>query len=172
MARTPRMPGTRVRRIGQELYSDREALTLREQPSDWKPRARPIPSFGLDPYEAADGIDPANAALGKYLQALLDAVHGKTVTTPIYGTVGTEAALIVQGNGNRSWLFIQNLDAANVLYVGVGYSPTEATGLRLGSQGIAFEPAKVPIEDIYLLGSAGDTDFLVITGVPALQEGV
>lgn len=142
--------------------SDRSVLSRSDVPADWKPRARQIPSFDIDPYAAATG-DPE--ALAKYLDQLINAVAGRMDVSVTYGTATTIAGIALEGNQNRNYLFVQNLSAAQVLVVGVNYAPTITTGVRLGSQGIAFEPAKVPVGDIYLIADA-DCEYIVLSGTP------
>lgn len=97
-------------------------------------------------------------------KALLYAIQRKGNFIPIYGTVGTTPVLIRPAE-ERTYLIVQNTSAANTLFVGIGYQPLitagGATGLQLNAGGGAYEPAVIPPQDIWLVGSGAGTAFVV-----------
>jgi hypothetical protein len=97
-------------------------------------------------------------------RSLLYGVQRKANFMPLFGTVGTVAQLIRPAE-ERTYIIIQNTSAANQLIVGIGYAPvnngTSVTGLILAANGGNYEPSAIPQGDIWLLGSAANTGFVV-----------
>jgi len=110
---------------------------------------------------------PSQALMDQFpepTRSLIYAAQRKADFIPLFGTVGTEPILVRPAEA-RTYLIVQNTSAANQLFVGVGYQPTNngtsVTGLILAANGGNFEPAAIPQGDIYLLGSAAGTGFVV-----------
>jgi len=97
-------------------------------------------------------------------RSLIYASQRKGNFQSVVGTVGT-TAILARPAENRTYIIIQNTSAANILFIGVGYQPTNngtaITGLILAANGGNFEPAVIPQEDIYVLGNAAGTSFVI-----------
>lgn len=74
-------------------------------------------------------------------------------------SVGSTVATLIRRQEDRLYLLIQNTDAANKIYLGIGYQPSSTTGIVL-TAGTVYEPFQVPDNDIFVLGSAAG-----VTGV-------
>ena len=97
-------------------------------------------------------------------RSLIYASQRKGNFQSVVGTVGA-TAILARPAESRTYLIVQNTSAANILFVGVGYQPTNngttITGLILAANGGNFEPSVIPQEDIYLLGNAAGTSFVI-----------
>jgi hypothetical protein len=96
--------------------------------------------------------------------SLLNGIYQKVDVQQTYGTVGTQAVLVRKAEG-RIYLLIQNTSLANQLFVAFGYAPSivagGATGFLLAPNGGSIEPKCIPQQDIWLLGSAAGTQFVL-----------
>jgi hypothetical protein len=126
------------------------------------PNARGSSGAGLAPNSA-----PSQAlmnTLPEPWRTLLYGIQRKASFIPLFGTVGTTAVLVRPAE-ERTYIIIQNTSAANQLIVGIGYQPvnngTSVTGLILAANGGNYEPSAIPQGDIWLLGSAANTGFVV-----------
>lgn len=80
---------------------------------------------------------------------------GRFFTQIIFSYV-TGVVQLILPQAERSYLLIQNLDAAANLFVGFGLQPTTTVGLKI-IPGTAFEPYVVPSNDIFICGDANGT---------------
>ena len=110
---------------------------------------------------------PSQAASDRfqgYESELLKATQRKGSYIPLYGTVGTSPVLVRPAE-SRIYLIIQNTSVANQLIVGVGFQPvnngTSVAGLILAANGGNFEPAVIPQQEIWLLGSGAGTGYTI-----------
>jgi len=146
----------------QEFQRERpgEALpdTLYGGPPPWAARGS-VDNSGGDVGRA--GPTTAESQLGEPWSTLLRGVQRKGNLTPQYASVSTTAVL-VRPMEDRLYIIIQNTSLANTLYVGVGYPPTTVTGVLLAANGGAYEPTVVPQQEIWLLGSAANTTFVIL----------
>lgn len=117
------------------------------------------------------GLRPASvesASLARSLPepwaSLIWAAQRKGNFISLFGVVGTSPQLI-RSSEERTYLIVQNTSAANQLFVGIGYAPvnngTSVTGLILAANGGNYEPSVIPQQDIWLLGSAANTGFVL-----------
>lgn len=97
-------------------------------------------------------------------RSLMYGIQRKGNFIPITGSVGT-TPILARAAEERTYVIIQNTSAANQLFVGVGYQPVNTgagvTGLILAANGGNFEPGVIPQQDIWLLGSAANTLFVM-----------
>jgi hypothetical protein len=97
-------------------------------------------------------------------RSLVYAAQRKGDFIPIFGVVGT-VALLIRSSESRTYFIIQNTSAANQLFIGVGYPPVNngvsVTGLILAANGGNYEPSVIPQGDIWVLGSAANTGFVM-----------
>ena len=103
--------------------------------------------------EAAGGTTGADGQPD--MAALLYAMQGKAkFVQQIYAY--TTAPQLILPEANRTYFFIQNLDAAANLLVGFGVVPegVAGKGVKIIAGGF-YEPFRVPQNDIYIAGSAG-----------------
>jgi hypothetical protein len=104
------------------------------------------------------------AGLEEPYKTLVNATLRKGEYIPIIGVVGT-VAILARPRESRIYMIIQNTSVANVLYVGIGFQPTTtaagSTGLILAANGGNYEPQVFPQGDIWLLGSAANTQFVM-----------
>lgn len=77
--------------------------------------------------------------------------QGYFMTEPFNAT--TEVQLL-RPFESRTYLFIQNIDTVNDIILGFGNAPTGNDGLVL-PPGAAYEPFTIPINEIYIISSAG-----------------
>lgn len=68
---------------------------------------------------------------------------------------------VIRPEENRRYLFIQNTDGANNLFVGFGFEPSAINCVLIGPGGF-YEPLWVPQNDIQMLGSAAGTNGTLI----------
>lgn len=74
----------------------------------------------------------------------------------------TTAPTLVLPRQDRTYLIIQNLDAAANLFVGPSFKPDGVNGIGLRvAPGAAYEPFEVPQNDIWLAGSAPGNCFII-----------
>lgn len=79
-------------------------------------------------------------------------------------TAGTASA-VLRPEEPRSYLFVQNTHATQILYVGFGFVPTTTTGMQIGPQGF-YEPYFIPDNDIQILGSGAGTTGILLYATP------
>jgi hypothetical protein len=140
--------------------------TQRAEPLPKGLQGGPIPDLQSRRNSGVVGVQ--SAALGNGLpepyRSLLYGIQRKGEYVPIVGVVGT-VAILARPREERTYLIVQNTSVANTLFVGVGYAPantgTGITGLILAANGGNYEPAVIPQGDIWLLGSAANTQFVV-----------
>lgn len=79
-----------------------------------------------------------------------------------FTTAATQTQLLPYREG-RSYLFIQNHDAANDMYVTFGVRASAANAVKIPAGGF-YEPYNTPCNDVYVIGSAVGTVGMVIEG--------
>lgn len=78
-------------------------------------------------------------------------------------TVSDVEAIKIQDFLLRKFMLIQNNSAMGTLFVGFGWIPTANNSMVL-EPGTGFEPYRYPINDIWVLASAPNTDGILIFG--------
>lgn len=78
-------------------------------------------------------------------------------------TVSDVEAVKIQDFLLRKFMLIQNNSALGTLFVGFGWIPTPTNSLVL-EPGTGFEPFRYPINDIWVLASAPNTDGILVFG--------
>lgn len=115
--------------------------------------------------------DPVSAAQQSLLTgeqnpfAELYALQRKAVFSQISYTYTTVPVLILPA-ASRTYLLIQNLDAALNMFLGFGFIPDGVNGIGIRvAAGLAYEPAVIPQNDIFIVGSgSGLTAILYAIG--------
>ena len=85
-------------------------------------------------------------------------------------TVGTTALRIVPANELRTYLIIQN-KSAGTIFVNFGQNPTQFASIQIEAggnyifEGGAFGGEFIPVDDVYVLGSAAGLDGVVGEGL-------
>lgn len=139
------------------LYSGPPPYTGRREGKDVVESGAGAPGMPGAPNAAM----PGENRLPEPWDSLLRGVQRKGNFTAQYGAVGQEPVL-VRVLEDRLYLIIQNTTLANTLFVGVGYPPTTTTGVLLAANGGAYEPSVIPQQEIWLLGSAANTTFVIL----------
>lgn len=140
--------------------------TQRAEPLPRNLQGGPIPDLQSRRASGVSGVQ--SLSLGATLQepwrSLLFGVQRKGEFVPIVGVVGT-APILARAREERTYLIVQNTSVANTLFIAVGYQPantgTGITGLILAANGGNYEPAVIPQGDIWVLGSAANTQFVI-----------
>lgn len=140
--------------------------TQRAEPLPRGLRGGPIPELQSRGTTGITGVQSASLAntLAEPWRSLLFGIQRKAEFVSVVGVVGT-AAILARPMEERTYLIIQNTSVANTLFVGVGYAPqntgTGITGLILAANGGNYEPTVIPQGDIWVLGSAANTQFVI-----------
>lgn len=140
--------------------------TQRAEPLPRNVQGGPIPDLQSRRASGITGVQ--SASLGNSLpepyRSLLYGIQRKGEFQSVVGVVGT-VAILARPMEERTYIIIQNTSVANTLFVGVGYAPqntgTGITGLILAANGGNYEPAVIPQGDIWVLGSAAGTQFVI-----------
>lgn len=139
------------------------------------------PQHLSDPNRQPHGriVEPAGplrwtARLLEELQRRLYAVINRQVyftVTPI--NVGVVALRLRPEEPERRYLLVQNLHQTQTLCLGFGREPANALdGIVLNPSGVAgsaggsFEPAWVPCDELFVIGSAGATVGMLVVATP------
>lgn len=108
-----------------------------------------------------------NADMPDWYQQVITALLGKVDVYPVTFTQSQNAAQLWLPSQDRTYLIIQNKDAANKLYVGIGYVPTAGSGFVITAGGF-YEPFRVPQQEIWLLADVAPVSGLILV---ATQPG-
>lgn len=99
-----------------------------------------------------------------FRKAMLYTLQRKGNFIQFFGQVGTTPVLVRAAEA-RTYVLIQNTSAASQLIIAFGYPPsvtgTNITGLILAANGGNYEPAVIPQQDIWLLGSGAGVGYVV-----------
>jgi len=149
---------------GQESAHEFEAQRSRPLPANlWRGPIPELQSRGVTGVQSVQSAALMNT-LPEPWKSLIYAIQRKANFQSIVGVVGT-APILARAMEERTYLIVQNTSVANTLFVGVGYQPantgTGISGLILAANGGNYEPFCVPQEDIWLLGSAANTQFVM-----------
>lgn len=73
---------------------------------------------------------------------------------------------IVPASPDRNFLLVQNLSTTDSMYVGIGYSPTDTTGICISANGggVVFEDGAVPVEAIHIFCNTAGEPFVALEG--------
>ncbi|MFA7334733.1 MAG: hypothetical protein AB7Q37_18735 [Pyrinomonadaceae bacterium] len=93
---------------------------------------------------------------------LLAAARGQSSFLTVPFTAGLLGTL-ARAQEKRSYFFIQNTSAVGDLYVGFGTPPIPGSALVL-TPGAAFEPFRVPTNDIFVQGTAPNMVGILLIG--------
>jgi hypothetical protein len=104
----------------------------------------------------------------------LPAISGTVTANSSNGSLTTQFGLVVTANtafatsavtnANRKYLLIQNITtAANVITVGIGFTPTTTQGIQLfAGAGLIFEGNYIPTGSVNLLSSVTASCFTIL----------
>jgi hypothetical protein len=129
-------------------------------------QAGPLPEFQS---RAATGLQSVQSqslveTIPEPWKWLVYAAQRKANFQSVVGVVGV-VPILIRPAESRTYMILQNTSAANTLFVGIGYQPTGTgtgiTGLILAANGGNYEPSAIPQEDIWVLGSAAGTNFVL-----------
>jgi len=73
---------------------------------------------------------------------------------------------IIAASPDRNFLLVQNLSTTDPMYVGIGYSPSDTTGISISANGggIVFEDGAVPVEAIHIFCNTAGEPFVALQG--------
>lgn len=130
-----------------------------QQPWNLRNARRLSPAFARIPSLVGGGVDWL-ALLQSLFDELLYHIDDKINAIVQPFSVGA-AATVIRPDESRRYFFIMNTHAAQGLFIGFGFAPTAATGVPLAA-GIAYEPLKVPQNEIQLLGTGAATTGVIV----------
>jgi hypothetical protein len=125
---------------------------------------RQEPEFmSRDPTEVGRFVGPTP----KDVKSRIPVVPETTTFTNTGFVVQTASQLLTTGNPFRSYLLIQNKSASNI-FVSFGKSADTFNGVLIEAGG-NYEPFIVPVNDVYVIGSAVNLSIMIVEGVKGLK---
>lgn len=116
-----------------------------------------IEEFQLPPNDArmkSSSHTQTSMSMSQVISEMLKALKRQSDFLPISQTIvaNTPNQLVLNAQA-RTYLIVQNNDAAATVYFGVGFSPSASLGIQIIPGGF-YEPYQVPQGDIFLNASA------------------
>lgn len=117
--------------------------------------SRSLPQRALSSYPGAafnPGGDDDMSDLEKYQELMMRAMRRQSNFNQFEATYTTAPQLILPAS-SRTYFMIQNVAAANLLYVGFGDQSAAGRGILIEAVNGFYEPFQVPQNDVWIAGN-------------------